>query len=971
IQRIISQKERKSGPITPDDLTETLATVTESVNRRKTAQRSRLHQQQDIIDNLKTNEGQKKMSLKAQRQSQEIYPSPLAGPVDSPAGPIASFGIADEGDSLGLMRSYAPPQLLSSATHHMLASPPPQETMGALFMPSDQHTMAGSPSQLKGSAHSASHRPGMSGGAKRSASMLFSPTEEQRLRLKHLGLKLYGCAAAPEHCNVAFADSTSLNSHLKLSHPQVACLIPSLNNVGHVGGLQPDPSAQNSDGSEGGTSKGLKPYRCAMAECNHVYKNVSGLEYHIFQSRKSNNHLLRDSPKSVSDDVPDVVMAERNAVDLIHGPISDMGGALALTSPSQTVGIGGSPVLQCVEVDCLARFNSEYGLRQHVAAQHPRPIRRAIKPSNRVKPGRGTPTEISPSGSFWNTPTINDVLGAAMDAGQAGILASMPTIPESGITTPVTMGYDTQGLALNGARQSAHGGPVPQAAHRRLILQGMPGQPFLQATAAPFLSAPALINASGGEPNINSYFALGLSNGTEVHAMTPFGVSNVPMSNESMGAAAASMMLEAMSQAAAGNDAQLNLNTAQHSTAHEGDASTATNYLQDMSLNMQLMQSMMAEPFYVPRDGSSQSAAIDGEDDMRNGRPHYSRSQRSDSFDLSSVATLPSSGSSSSTIQPSSMATGETPDSLATLSAGSKSGTHSQIATALMSKRNRQQQIQQQVSAATNQAPGGQPSGLLPWTQGFSALGLLPFPSDTQNRQSMNDGFPQPHQQRFYTPQPTDLAQFQFHTQPSNIQDAQPIAPNSAGPRYQRQFVSSLQLNQLQNQAPLYNNSIIQCPAYGCTQAFSDANALKHHVSYDHPHDAPIASNPGSPMEGFLSTMPTNHQPPMFNLAAPLSAGSVLQPRQASQNMYMDPADRTKAPHWVDTNMWSSWIAAANGHGDVTAVAAATAMGITPGINGPQSFLPAASTPLTHPTYSQATTELLQMFQSVNRADTT
>ncbi|KAJ2069970.1 hypothetical protein GGI08_000058 [Coemansia sp. S2] len=972
IQRIISQKERKSGPITPDDLTETLATVTESVNRRKTAQRSRLHQQQEIIDNLKTNEGQKKMSLKAQRQSQEIYPSPLAGPVDSPAGPIASFGIADEGDSLGLMRSYAPPQLLSSATHHMLASPPPQETMGALFMPSDQHTMAGSPSQLKGSAHSASHRSGMSGGAKRSASMLFSPTEEQRLRLKHLGLKLYGCAAAPEHCNVAFADSTSLNSHLRLSHPQVACLIPSLNNVGHVGGLQPDPSAQNSDGSEGGTSKGLKPYRCAMAECNHVYKNVSGLEYHIFQSRKSNNHLLRDSPKSVSDDVPDVVMAERNAVDLIHGPISDMGGALALTSPSQTVGIGGSPVLQCVEVDCLARFNSEYGLRQHVAAQHPRPIRRAIKPSNRVKPGRGTPTEISPSGSFWNTPTINDVLGAAMDAGQAGILASMPTIPESGITTPVTMGYDTQGLALNGAGQPAHGGPVPQAAHRRLMLQGMPRQPFLQATAAPFLSAPALINASGGEPDINSYFALGLSNGTEAHAMTPFGVSNVPMSNESMGAAAASMMLEAMSQAAAGNDAQLNLNTAQDSAAHEGDAATATNYLQDMSLNMQLMQSMMAEPFYVPRDGSGQSAAIDGDDDMRNSRPHYSRSQRSDSFDLSSVATLPSSGSSSSTIQPSSMATGEMPDSQATLSAGSKSGTHSQIATALMSKRNRQQQqIQQQVSAATNQAPGGQPSGLLPWTQGFSALGLLPFPSDTQNRQSMNDGFPQPHQQRFYTPQPTDLAQFQFHTQPSSLQDAQPIAPNSAGPRYQRQFVSSLQLNQLQNQAPLYNNSIIQCPAYGCTQAFSDANALKHHVSYDHPHDAPIASNPGSPMEGFLSTMPTNHQPPMFNLAGPLSAGSVLQSRQASQNMYMDPADRTKAPHWVDTNMWSSWIAAANGHGDVTAVAAATAMGITPGINGPQSFLPAASTPLTHPTYSQATTELLQMFQSVNRADTT
>ncbi|KAJ2833423.1 hypothetical protein FBU31_001908 [Coemansia sp. 'formosensis'] len=119
-------------------------------------------------------------------------------------------------------------------------------------------------------------------------------------------------------------------------------------------------------------------------------------------------------------------------------------------------------------------------------------------------------------------------------------------------------------------------------------------------------------------------------------------------------------------------------------------------------------------------------------------------------------------------------------------------------------------------------------------------------------------------------------------------------------------------------------------------------------------------------MEGFLSTMPTNHQAPVFNMA-PLSAGAVLQPPR-QQNVYVDPGDRTKAPHWIDTNMWSSWIAAANGHGDVTAAAAATAMGITPGISGPQSFVPAASTP--QPAYSQATSELLQMFQSVNRADT-
>ncbi|KAJ1927907.1 hypothetical protein FBU59_007175 [Linderina macrospora] len=41
IQRIISQKERKTGPIPENDLNRTLAAVTESVNKRKTALRTR------------------------------------------------------------------------------------------------------------------------------------------------------------------------------------------------------------------------------------------------------------------------------------------------------------------------------------------------------------------------------------------------------------------------------------------------------------------------------------------------------------------------------------------------------------------------------------------------------------------------------------------------------------------------------------------------------------------------------------------------------------------------------------------------------------------------------------------------------------------------------------------------------------------------------------------------------------------
>ncbi|KAJ2889612.1 hypothetical protein GGI21_006502, partial [Coemansia aciculifera] len=324
---------------------------------------------------------------------------------------------------------------------------------------------------------------------------------------------------------------------------------------------------------------------------------------------------------------------------------------------------------------------------------------------------------------------------------------------------------------------------------------------------------------------------------------------------------------------------------------------------------MQLMHNMMGDSFYMPPPpthdsdgGSNQQTAVattgDGDvnmDDMRysSGQQSYSRSQRSDSFDMSLSVTV----SNSSTIQPSVMVSADAVESSATMNSGSKSGAHSQIATALMSKRNWQQQQQQVSAGSSGHTPAAAPAstgqqqqpGLLPWTHGFSALGLLSYPGDNQNRQAMSEGFPQPpqqhqqHQQRFYTPQPTDLAQFQV--QQSSLQSMQQpassaTAPNSAGPRYQRQFVSSLQLGPLpqsplqQHPPPMYSsNSIIPCPALGCRQAFTDANALKHHLSYDHPRDAPTmmsanASNPGSPMEGFLSTMPTNNQSPMFNMAA-------------------------------------------------------------------------------------------------------
>ncbi|KAJ2399606.1 hypothetical protein GGI23_002553, partial [Coemansia sp. RSA 2559] len=144
-------------------------------------------------------------------------------------------------------------------------------------------------------------------------------------------------------------------------------------------------------------------------------------------------------------------------------------------------------------------------------------------------------------------------------------------------------------------------------------------------------------------------------------------------------------------------------------------------------------------------------------------------------------------------------------------------------------------------------------------------------------------------------------------------------------------------------------------------------------------------SNPASPIDT-LSTMPTdnrtnNAQQTFMNHLMAVQGyvpGAMSQPIGGMDH-------RAKAPHWVDPGLWEMWIAAANGHdsSDITAMAAATAMGITPGVSGvPQTFLPSqplttasAAAPSSSFAASQYTTqqqhpvdnELLHMFASVNR----
>ncbi|KAJ2121513.1 hypothetical protein IW147_004188 [Coemansia sp. RSA 720] len=975
IHRVISQKDKKKGR-TGKDFAEDLALVTESVNRRKTAQRSRpqgkgtlstapasLRASAEIMTGSSGMDGQAVFPFSSLDVSPRISGSstgtvgyeqafvPDAQRLHSHSqehlyAAMPQFGISasiigsntsSNGTTFDETAVNFPaymqratvgvnaPQLVSPPQNPLKVGSP--ETMGALYMPSTEQPA--SASAAEGSLRTAPTLRQQASGVKRTSSVIYSPTDEQRQRLQQLKLKLYGCAAAPESCDAAFADAMSLNTHLKMVHSAVAARIPSLNIQNGAMAVTADSLATSMDASEsmamaaavGGFGKGMvKAYRCAMPSCGQTYKNVNGLEYHIFQSRKAKSHFVWDAAND---------MAASEAATPETARYSSSPGLNPYRDASETYGANPSLIasgsnpgdvqLQCSEVDCLAMFGSEHELRQHTASQHPRPIRRAMKPSHKAKGRNGAYGSSTPheSGSvFWGSTSISDVLGASsMDAISASSISAMPMIPENEMSSAASNGITAAALAAAMGYQP-HGSvaqttplfsPIqqPAATHRLHPHMAMPSHSFVQGTSAPFMSAPALISETGGEPNVNSYFTLGM-NRQHMDTLTPFLVNPLPGSM----APVLAPRLPRRTITSYGNFAQHNVTPPRinHPEASSAIGSQAfaqgARSMESFQLEMELMQSMLS-PFCAPgqNEPGTELARADNDGDVRMGQG--ARSQRSDSVDLTSLATVPANAVSwqpnDNVVESPVMA----PQSL------SKSGTHSQMATAVMSRLGRE--------TASGQSTANQNLTLTPWEQDLSALGLLPVPS-TSTRNSLHEAIAP--QQRLYTPQPADLAQFQptmmFHVdQPST--------------------------------------SLVNCPAPTCTQSFGDANALKHHVHFDHPRDETLAqlSNPGSPMEG-LSTLP-HTQRPVFSPAGSLST--------------MEANDRAKAPHWVDPSAWSTWIAAANGHGNVAAAAAATAMGITPGVSGaPHAFmqpqLPSTSAQMPD---VASENELLKMFESITK----
>ncbi|KAJ2822510.1 hypothetical protein IWW50_004183, partial [Coemansia erecta] len=610
IYRVISQKDKKKG--SSKDYAGDLASVTESVNRRKTAQRSR--------PQGKGSASTTPASLRASANPEtfgpsELQPGPSAGMESQAMFPFSSLDVSPgiSGSSSGTI-GFEQTQLHSNSQEHMYAAMPPfalstsmigsssssnipsfpedpaaaaaanfpaymqhatvgvnapqlmsppqnsqkvgsPEIMGALYMPSAEQ---GAPpaNASEGSLRTASAlRQQAAGGVKRTSSVMYSPTDEQRQRLQKLKLKLYGCAAAPESCEAAFADSMSLNSHLKIVHPSVAAHIPSLSIQGGAAAVSVSADSLSSSmdtgdsmaltSAVGGFGKdAVKAYRCAMPNCGHTYKNVNGLEYHIFQSRKAKDHFVRDAGASVSSNgragseavTPDAARDSASpAMDAQRSDLAEVHGA-SNGGPSVPGAGAAASQLQCTEVDCLAIFGSELELRQHMISHHPRPIRRAMKPSHKAKSrtsvyGGNTPLEASASNVFWGSASIGDVLSASgMDAASGSNISAMPVIPEGEISTAASNNATTAAfVAAMGYRPDQRGpvaqttplfSPIQQPAlpshrlHSHMVMPALPpqAQSFIQGTSAPFMSAPALISETGGEPtNANSYFTLGMN----------------------------------------------------------------------------------------------------------------------------------------------------------------------------------------------------------------------------------------------------------------------------------------------------------------------------------------------------------------------------------------------------------------------------------------------------------------------------
>ncbi|KAJ2450014.1 hypothetical protein EV183_004569 [Coemansia sp. RSA 2336] len=1038
IYRVISQKDKKKkGRIGSKDIAKDLALVTESVNRRKTAQRSRPQGK----TSPKISGGSSSAAMDTAQQ--QLHPHYSLDTSQSHSQEhmysMQSFGLSpslmgtsNAGASLGEDNLSYMHRTGTSSTQRASSHVSSPEVMGALYMPTEQQPA------------SAAHNPEAPGGVKRTSSVMYSPTDEQRQRLQKLKLKLYGCAAASDTCEAVFADALSLNSHLKMVHPNVAAQIPSLNIQGTVQTAMPMTgdflSTSGMDTNEsmaltsavGGFGKEVvKPYKCAMPGCGSTYKNVNGLEYHIFQSRKAKSHLVAEAAASnTAGDKTETMgaAASGTSADVARDSASpsfdfqrkDMDGHASSMSGPQAAPPEPQILLQCTEVDCLARFGSEHELRQHIIMNHPRPIRRATKPSHRAKSRQGvaygggnTPLE-SGSNVFWGTASsssIGDMLTvtSGVDAPGSASSMTMPVIHEGSTPTKTNaeaataaaiaaaMGYrPDRSMGSSMAQATPLFSPLQQPAasghhqlhHSQMAMNNMASQQvrgFAPGPSAPFMSAPALISETGGEPNVSSYFMLDPNRHQQqqqqnINAFTPFLLNSLSTAN-SHGRGGSAMAVPAppafptmgSAQRAIGNSGNLAphgvtpprlghsesvsaIPMSQQSGAMHHE--TAEGSLDNFRRELELMQTVLS-PFYPPGGGPNESQDMaDGDVQMSQQQP---RSHRSDSVDLASLATVPMTTAATSQ-QTTSAELVESPV-LAPASLA-KSGAYSQMASAMMSRLGREKAAAAvaAAAAAATASPSAnsqaQPRSQNPtpqWSQqDLSALGLLSAGNSASNRNSFHEAMAG-NQQRMYTPQPADLAQFQ---------QSPPAVPQ----------MSHGQVLSFYDQHPSAT-SLVPCPVYACTQSFSDANTLKHHLHFDHPREeAGQYSIPGSPMvESVLSTLPTvsNQQQP--GLASNMNS-SMLQPSASASAVS---GDRAKAPHWVDPTAWSTWIAAANGHGNITAAAAATAMGITPGISGvPQSFIPASQQqqqqqqmPPSSMFASQdmAENELLRMFESITK----
>ncbi|KAJ1929500.1 hypothetical protein IWQ60_001112 [Tieghemiomyces parasiticus] len=340
-----------------------------------------------------------------------------------------------------------PKKKVASAVVTAVQSPPPP-TLPATSPPPAADVVTRTPESVSSPAPAEPSSPGE--GTKKSPEVASEEDQQLRQRLDELNLSLYGCAL--EDCKEAFRNAPLLVQHARAAHGD-------------------DPRLK---------APGARPYCCAMNGCYRTYKNVNGLQYHIFHSKGSAAHFFPAPDGSINETLceekpykcPEAGCRKKykNANGLQYHRLHTHQMA---PTPAATPAASSAPSPTRPITAPLARsLTATVGLPSAL----PPPLDRAYPHSQPTSPKL---TPVTPAVPATPTPACKPVPSATLTDSPSPSMVLLPTPASTvvAVTAAATPGAATVPLPPSVATPPARKSPAPKA-------------PTVKTTAAPATPKP-------------------------------------------------------------------------------------------------------------------------------------------------------------------------------------------------------------------------------------------------------------------------------------------------------------------------------------------------------------------------------------------------------------------------------------------------------------------------------------------------